>query len=1232
MASPSGSYELECGTLHVFLELPDRAVRDALVAEALEAMQKALQKPDPARPTLLLGGPEASPVFGRLTAHLAATRDLAARMKAARDGGDPRAEERLFRAIVIAKWVGDALIEALTPEFLASLSSLKLIGGKTLELVAQTGHSGAVRLISFSADGSRLITAAGDGRAISWAAATGDELHTFWFKSDLLSEPAGVALSPDGRRMVVVGDGLMAVHYPLRDASHPLRSEVDFKPAAAARFVAFSSDGAHLFTSGAETIVWTVGADAVEEARTLGKQGDVNAHQSIVGRPRPPLPRPGPDLRGAAAFSPRGDLVLTGGPNHEAILWSAGTGARLHTLAGHAAPLRAAAFSADGARAATVDTAGVVILWDAYTGARLLDLATTDNPTSIALSPDGRLLLTVSPGAGARLLELDAHPPGPRAAVARALGRIEGAIRAADLSPSAASPLLVVGTADGALHAIDYRSGDAVWSVEAMRLAPTWIDFAAGGRRFTVAREDGTEHVWDAGSGGLVEVRAATPRDPPMELESIFSGQVIRSRQGGEEIGYYEPREGNTLIRVERLAPVGRWLLTHRDGQVNVLDERPRPGQWLFTAVCEWGAQIAQATTAALSPDGRFVLGGTPGGTVELWKVGSAERLCTLLSLADGRWAVADDEGRYDASHRGEAAGLHWVLELEPIELSQLKLRYYDPTLLTKKMQLRVEPPRAVTRLAPALSPAVTTTIVTTGPGTPALRLSLVDRGGGIGTIRIAINGKEAFVGRLAKDELGGEPFLQMDGQDSLPVDVLPLDKTTGAVLEIACTIPLAGHPYLHPDGAGNRVTVVAMNADDVLASRGIASRFAGGRARPIRPTLWGIVAGISRYQGSSLQLSYAGKDAADFGAVLELAGAPLFEGRAHVRVLSTESEDTSKWPTRANLEAAFRWAHAGAKSEDVLVVYLAGHGVQANDGKDDEFYYLTQDAVEGALADPVVWRGSTLSSDELTAWIKGVPALKQVLLLDTCHAGRLVADLTKDREVPSSELRAIERMKDRTGLFVLAGAAADAVSYEASRYAQGLLTYALLSGIRGPALREGKFIDVGMLYSYAVDRVPQLAEGIRGVQQPLLAVPGGGESFDIGAVDAEISARIRLAGALPFVQRSSFQDEEAMDDALALSEKVDAALRDQAAARPAPFVFIEGTGLSDALRPAGRYRAMADGSIRATVRLSRGHVRVVDGVVDGRADALDALARRIAEVVVKSARGAHDPGVPRPG
>src|SRR5207249_9058693 len=103
------------------------------------------------------------------------------------------------------------------------------------------------------------------------------------------------------------------------------------------------------------------------------------------------------------------------------------------------------------------------------------------------------------------------------------------------------------------------------------------------------------------------------------------------------------------------------------------------------------------------------------------------------------------------------------------------------------------------------------------------------------------------------------------------------------------------------------------------------------------------------------------------------------------------------------------------------------------------------------------------------------------------CAAGAAVQSLIAKRDLPSDQIRAIERLKDRTGFFVLMGSAADAVSYEASRYGQGLLTYSLLQGMRGAKLREGEYADVSSLFGYAQDTVPEMAKNIGGLQRPLL-------------------------------------------------------------------------------------------------------------------------------------------------
>jgi hypothetical protein len=238
-------------------------------------------------------------------------------------------------------------------------------------------------------------------------------------------------------------------------------------------------------------------------------------------------------------------------------------------------------------------------------------------------------------------------------------------------------------------------------------------------------------------------------------------------------------------------------------------------------------------------------------------------------------------------------------------------------------------------------------------------------------------------------------------------------------------------------------------------------------------------------------------------------------DGRVHLTLLTSAAEKNSDQPTKENLQRAFETARK-SRLGDFFVVYLAGHGTGLRQGDSELYCYLTQEARSldpPALADSAVRGRTSVTSEELVDWIKRVPALKQVLVLDTCAAGAAASKLTESRAVSGDQVRAIERLKDRTGFHVLMGCAADRVSYEASQYAQGLLTYSLLEGMRGAALRRGEYEDVSKLFQYAADRVPELARGIGGVQKPRVAAPRG-DSFDTGDSPPPTRRRCRWPGS----------------------------------------------------------------------------------------------------------------------
>ena len=121
----------------------------------------------------------------------------------------------------------------------------------------------------------------------------------------------------------------------------------------------------------------------------------------------------------ALAFSPSGHVLALGGANKngdgEVELWDTATRRRVLSFADpvRQAPIRALAFTADGTVLAAGDDSGVTSLWDARTGRLLARLGTAQlvaagevdytGIDTLALSPDGSLLATVTSSGGVTL-------------------------------------------------------------------------------------------------------------------------------------------------------------------------------------------------------------------------------------------------------------------------------------------------------------------------------------------------------------------------------------------------------------------------------------------------------------------------------------------------------------------------------------------------------------------------------------------------------------------------------------------------------------------------------------------------------------------------------------------------------------------------------------------------------------------------------------------------------------
>ena len=1074
------------------------------------------------------------------------------------------------------------------------------------ELHTLQGHSKLVSSVAFSPDGKFILTGSTDRTARLWDSETGKGMNVL--KGDTKHLAYAVAIGPDSKRLLTGGDdGIRLWDVETRKEFRALRGRV-----TNVRAVAFSPNGQHMLAGSDDHTARLWDIQTGEELPTLkGHKDGVTAvafspdSQRILTASKDQTVRlwnakTGQELRVmlisggpvySACFSPDGKQILTGSHDSSARLWDAETGRVLRTLKGHTHQVNAVAFAPDGRRFLTGSEDHAVRLWDAQIGQQLFMRRNRASAPvkSVAYSPNGTRLLS---GGHAGVRVLDAQT-GEQKFVFNGHGK--AGVHAVAFAPD--GQRILTGSHDQTARLWDAQTGKELLLLKGHTNYVTAVAFAPEGKRVLTGSLDQTARVWDAQTGeGLLTLKSA------FGVNAVaFSPDGKRILTGSKSARLWDAATGQELFTLRHpktvfavaFSPDGRCLLTGcGDNKVRLWDAQI--GAELRTL--EGHANHVQA--AAFSPDGKRILTGSADKTARLWDAQTGKELCQLVSFTDGSWAVLDPQGRYDASNGGDVEGLHWVVGLEPIALNQLKERYYDPGLLAKHLGLNPEQLRKVEAFKEVkLYPEVA--LAAFKPGDKTLTLDLANRGGGIGRVQVFINGKE-----LLADARGPKP--NADAK-----------KTT-------LTVDLVG-AHLIP-GKPNKVEVVTWNAEGYLSSRGLVREFdAPGEASTSAPELFAIVAGVSTYGNPALNLRFAAKDAEDFATALQIGGKRFFGAdKVHLTLLTTTDAPNAVRPTKDNLRKAFEAAKK-ANPGDVLVIYLAGHGVALQQGN-DLYCYLSADARSldpAAMADPAVRAATTVSSEEMAEWIKQIPALKQVMVLDTCAAGAAASKLTEKREISGDQIRAIERLKDRTGFHVLMGCAADRVSYEANQYAQGLLTYALLQGMRGAALREEQFVDVSKLFQYAADQVPQLAQGIGGVQRPVVAAPRG-SSFDVGRLESADKAAIPLALVKPLVLRPVLINRDEDEDNLKLTPLLRQRLHDSSLStsrgKASPIVYVPEDEFSGAIRPTGTYSVVGK-LVQVRLTLKKGDEVVARLMVEGSKDDLPGLAAKLTDAVLAAAK-----------
>jgi WD40 repeat protein/predicted Ser/Thr protein kinase len=384
----------------------------------------------------------------------------------------------------------------------------------------------------------------------------------------------GVAVSPDGRRVAIVGNN------PYTSLWNVGTREIETRlPGEAGNCsVAFSPDGGHLATAGADASI------------RIWNSGGNHAPFVFSGGAHPV---------GDLAFSPNGRwLASESRPDGVVTIWDLDS--RTEKLSFGRAPNEypAVAFSPDSALLGWTAGDRTIRLTEVNTGKLLTTFSGHGGAVDcVAFSPDGKWLASGSKDCDVRIWDVQARN------LLAILSGHNAMVTSVAFSPD--SQLLVTGCADGTIKLWNLQTRREITTYKGHEMWVNNVIFLPDGQTVVSGSEDGTVKFWRvvrASGSDAIEYHAQA--GAPAPAEDLSRGASF----------------GQTSVRQDACE-----VLFSSDGsRITTLDDRPIIGIWDGKAQHSLGSVALPdpvAVATALFPDGRRAVSAGVDGKLRLWSL-----------------------------------------------------------------------------------------------------------------------------------------------------------------------------------------------------------------------------------------------------------------------------------------------------------------------------------------------------------------------------------------------------------------------------------------------------------------------------------------------------------------------------------------------------------------------------------------------------------------------------------
>lgn len=533
------------------------------------------------------------------------------------------------------------------------------------------GHAAPIVAVAFSPVGNIVASADRDQRIWLWDSSARAALRTF-------EGAAPITFSADGRVLASLGDGDAIL---LREVAtgRKLASFRGHRDAVLA--LAFSPRGTTLASGGGDTtiLLWEAApfVGELQPARPAERVTEEAAANPVIVPPSVALPPVVPgitDLYGDPL--PEGATVLMGSSRYR-----------------HSGGITALALSADGRTVATAGSLphagnpGVIHVWEVGRGKEIILTGHAQEVLSLAMSPDGKSLVSGGADQTVRIWNLDSGRERLKIDLKRTFNNH---VHTVAFSPEGAQ--VAAGCFDSLVHLWDAATGREIGHLKGHESWIASIAFTPDGKTLASAGQDSSIRLWDVSTGserlkisidqrkadsvafspdggllasgddnGAVElwdpstgrkIRTFTGhRDGVRSIAFSADGKLLVSASGGwaysgERPGttcrVWEVATGREAFRLEDASEDMRIATFTAGGRALVTGGSGRPRFWDVPTGREFNRRIGHAApvlAVAFSPDGKTVTSAGRDERLFRWEVGTGR------ALAEQRMVPPDRSG-----------------------------------------------------------------------------------------------------------------------------------------------------------------------------------------------------------------------------------------------------------------------------------------------------------------------------------------------------------------------------------------------------------------------------------------------------------------------------------------------------------------------------------------------------------------------------------------------------------